>query len=384
LSAKVRRWRIPLSRPEIGREEEEAALRVLRSRWLTMGAETEALEREFADKLDAGHAIAVSSGTAALHLALLAAGVNQGDEVIQPAINFAAAANMTVAVGADPVLADMTSVDRPGIDVEQIDRAWTSRVTAVIAMHYGGYPCEIDAIREYCRDHHLSLIEDACHGVGAWYKGRALGTWGDMGCFSFFSNKNMAAGEGGMVVTNDDEIARRVRLMRSHGMTTATWERHRGGASMYDIASHGFNYRIDEVRAAIARVQLRKLDTFNAVRARHTRQYHERLASSPSLRIVNPTDVGCSACHLMAVLVPAGGRDAVAARCRADGIQTSVHYPCLAELSAFRGSTPREQVRVSAEFAERVMTLPLYPSLGEEEIASVCDCVTGHAMAEAE
>ena len=383
-------WQVPLGGPEFDAAEEAAVLRVLRSGWLTMGPETEALEAEFASSLGVSHAVAVSSGTAALHLALLSLGIGPGDEVVQPAINFTAAANMTAAVGAEPVFADVASTDYPVIGVSQAERAWTSRPAAVVAMHYGGYPCDVEALREYCREQDIAFIEDAAHAIGASVKGRALGTWGDVGCFSFFSNKNMAVGEGGMLVTDRDDVAQRARSLRCHGMTSVTWNRHRGVLTGYDVVANGFNYRIDEIRSAIAREQLRKLDSMNARRREHTQAYAERLAGVPGLSIVGigsgsggdvASRLAPSACHLLAVVVDADERDEVVRACRARGVQTSRHYPCLPELSAFRGTAAPSQVSVSHEFALREITLPLYPSLRNEDIELVCEAVcAGHAV----
>src|SRR5262249_2295938 len=267
-------WRIPLSEPDYGVEEEAAVIRILQSKWLSMGPEVQRFEREFAGYIGVEHAVAVSSGTAALHLSYLALGVGPGDEIIQPAINFVASANMSVAVGAAPVFADILGLCEPTVDPADVESKITPRTKAVVVMHYGGYMCRMPEIAEICRRHDLALIEDACHSVGAHYRdpdrrpphGRKAGNLGDIGCFSFFSNKNLWTGEGGMVVTNRNDLAERLRLLRSHGMTTLTWDRHKGHARSYDVTLHGFNYRIDEIRAALGRVQLKKLERNNQLR----------------------------------------------------------------------------------------------------------------------
>jgi len=369
-----------LCTPEFGEAEEAAVLEVIRSGWLTMGPQTESLEAEFAAELQVADAVAVSSGTAALHLALLGLGIGSDDEVIQPAINFTAAANMTVAVGARPVFADIISMERPVIGPEQIERVRTPRAIAVVAMHYGGYACDMLALRRYCREHRLLLIEDACHAVGGYCGSRPLGTWGDVGCFSFFSNKNLAAGEGGMLVTNSDELGEHVRRLRCHGMTAATWSRHQGAANGYDVEFHGFNYRIDEMRAALARVQLGRLEEITERRRRHTHTYAAMLADSSIVTPVGGADIDSSACHLMAVTAEPGERNALRGACRTRGVQTSLHYPCLAEMSAFRGMTDPRRLPVSREFARRELTLPLCPSLRQEQIERVCQAIRGEEM----
>ncbi len=304
-------WRIPLSDLDYGADEEAAVLRVLRSKWLSMGPEVQAFEQEFADYLGVKHALAVSNGTAALHLSYLALGLHSGDEVIQPAINFVAAANMTVAVGAKPVPVDILKLSEPTIDPSEIERRITPQTKAVVVMHYGGYLCRMEEIGSLCQQHNLALIEDACHAVGARYgdplrpssNGRFSGNLGDLGCFSFFSNKNLVTGEGGMITTNRDDLAERVRLLRSHGMTTLTWDRHRGHASSYDVILNGYNYRLDEVRAALGRVQLQKLETNNLRRRDLVGAYRRNLADLPTDWIVPFKDyVGNSAYHLMAAV----------------------------------------------------------------------------------
>src|SRR5690242_20643065 len=249
-----------------------------------MGPEVAAFEEEFARFSGARHAIAVANGTAALHLAYLGVGLGQGDEVLQPAINFVAAANLTVELGCKPIFADISALDEPTLAPAQIELKVTPATRAVVVMHYGGYACRMDEISEMCTRRGLLLIEDACHAIGARYAGSGngssgtmLGLLGDVGCFSFFSNKNLATGEGGMVVTNRDDVAAKVRSLRSHGMTSMSWDRHRGHASSYDVVAHGYNYRLDEVRAALGRAQLAKLDKNNRRRGELVAAYREGL-----------------------------------------------------------------------------------------------------------
>src|SRR5262245_36660725 len=259
-------WRVPLADVAVDAELAEAALETVRSGWWSMGPRVEEFERAFAEFCRARHAVAVSSGTAALHLALLAAGCGPGDEVIVPSLTFVAVANVIVHTGADPVFCDIVGPDELNLDPEDIESAVTPRTKAVVPLHYGGFPCAMDALGELAARHELAVVEDAAHAPGATWRGRACGTLGLAGCFSFFANKNLPVGEGGMVVTDDDEVAGRLRLLRSHGMTTVTWDRHRGHASSYDVVTAGFNYRLDEMRAAVGLVQLRRLTQENASR----------------------------------------------------------------------------------------------------------------------
>jgi dTDP-4-amino-4,6-dideoxygalactose transaminase len=373
-------WNIPLSDLDYGPEEEAAVLRVLRSKWLSMGPEVQAFEKEFAMMQSAKHAFAVSNATAGLHLAFLALGIGAGDEVIQPALNFVATANMTVATGATPVFADIINLDEPTIDFAHIERLITKRTKAVVVMHYGGNLCRMAELLELCRNHKLALIEDACHAVGAAYRdakrrpphGLMAGSIGDISAFSFFANKNIATGEGGMVVTNRDDLAGRIRLLRSHGMTTLTWDRHEGHASSYDVATNGYNYRLDELHAAIGRVQLSKLATNNERRRRLLASYRERLKGLEHWLIPFAGTDGDNSGHLVVAVAPtAEDRCDAVQKLRESGIQTSLHYPCIPDFNGFaRWKT--DAVKISREFTSRAITLPIFPTMSEAQVNTVC------------
>lgn len=379
-------WKIPLSDIDFGPEEEQAVLRVLRSRWLSMGGETQSFEREFANALGVRHAIAVSSGTAALHLGMLALGIGPNDLVIQPAVNFVSAANMTIAVGAIPVFSDICSVAEPTISPGSISSAIseakeksTGKPKAIVVMHYGGYPCRMEEIKAMCQKHGLALIEDACHGVGAKCGLEKLGSMGDIGCFSFFSNKNLVTGEGGMITTNNEHLADRVRLLRSHGMTSLTWDRHKGHAASYNVTCHGFNYRIDEIRSAIGREQLKKLARNNARRQALTSLYWEKLSplmdknwTLPFYETSRAGDV--PGCHLLPIVAPdPETRRKCADMLKDSGIQTSLHYPFIPDFTAFAQYNERIPLNNASKFCSSVITLPLYPTMSEACLLSVTD-----------
>lgn len=376
---------IPLSDLDYGDEEEEAVLRVLRSKWLSTGPEVQHFEREIAALVGVRHAVAVANGTAALHLALLALGIGPGDEVIQPAVNFVAAANVTRSVGAKPVFADIVGPEEPVLDPAEVERLATPRTRAVVVMHYGGYATRLVEIAAICRVRGWALVEDACHALGSRAAGdpaapgRMAGSLGDVSCFSFFSNKNLAIGEGGMVATDRDDLLAAVTRLRSHGMTSLSWDRHRGHASSYDVVANGYNYRMDDLRAALGRAQLRKLLRNNERRRALAGAYRARLRRLPGVSIpFTDAAVEDSACHLMAVLAPdAEVRHTVADALRQRRIQTSLHYPCVTGFSAFAGSAgdpPR-----SADYASRTLTLPLFPTLDLDGVAAVCDAI-GEAL----
>ena len=365
---------IPLADLDYDVAEEQAALDVLRSRWLTMGAVTQEFEQAFAQQLGVKHAFAVSNGTHALHLACLALEIGPGDEVIVPALTFVATANAVLYTGAEVRFADIIGESDLTIMPENIEENITPRTRAIMVMHYGGYACRMPEILSLARRHHLAVIEDAAHAPGAFLEGRALGTWGEIGCFSFFSNKNLATGEGGMLVTDRDDLAEKIRPLRSHGMTTLTWDRHQGHAYSYDVVTLGNNYRIDEVHAALGLVQLGKLAANNARRAALTKRYRQALQALalPGVEIPFAGAPGQPACHLLPLLLPPGmDRQAVMQHMRAAGIQTSIHYPPVHQFSYYRQRYPGVSLPQTEQVAERELTLPLYPALTFQEVDEV-------------
>ncbi|MFA6564719.1 MAG: DegT/DnrJ/EryC1/StrS family aminotransferase [Verrucomicrobiia bacterium] len=386
---------IPLSDLDYGAEEAAAVRRVLEGKWLSMGPETGAFEQEFAAAVGVPHACAVSNGTAALHLAFLALGIGPGDEVIQPAVNFVASANMTKAVGATPIFGEIVGLDEPTLDPAGIERLMTPHTKAVVVMHYGGYFCRMTEIREICRKHHLALVEDACHAVGAKCSltsgSAAAGALGDIGCFSFFSNKNLVTGEGGMVTTRRDDLNDRIRNLRSHGMSTLTWDRHRGHAATYDVLAHGYNYRIDDLHSALGREQLKKLERNNRRRRELTALYWQNLASLESLGWTLPfrklstsefplSTFSSSACHLLPVVAPdADARWRCAEALKSAGIQTSLHYPFIPGFTAFACKESRGGLDKSIVFCQRIITLPLFPTMTEAQVQAVCEALIAAA-----
>ncbi len=372
-------WRVPLSDIDFGDEEEEAVRRVIKSRWLTMGAITQEFEREFAAYVGARHAVAVTNATAALHLACVAAGLGAGDEAVLPSLTFVATANAVRYAGAVPVFADIEGENNLNLSLRSIEERLTPRTRAILVMHYGGYACDMPSILALAERHGLTVIEDAAHAAGAELEGRMLGTWGGIGCYSFFSNKNMTSGEGGMLVTNDDALAERLRLLRSHGMTSLTWDRHKGHAWSYDVVEVGYNYRLDEMRAALGREQLKKLPRNNQLRREKTLLYRQLLAQyCPEIVVPFEGHPGLSAGHLLPILLPPQvPREAFMAAMKAQGIQTSIHYPPIHLFSAYRAlNLPgASNLPQTERLAAREVTLPLYPSLAEEDIRLVVAAV---------
>ena len=372
-------WKYVLSEPDLGEAEVEAVTACLRSGWLSMGPRTRAFEEAFALMHGTRHAFAVANGTAALHIAYAALGIGPGDEVVQPSMSFVAAANMTAALGAKPVFSDIVSLDEPTIDPAAIEAAITPATRAIVVMHYGGYACRMAEIMEIAGRHGVPVVEDACHAPAQRVPAlgnRALGTFGAIGCFSFFSNKNMTCGEGGMVVTDDDALADRIKALRSHGMTTLSWERHQGRAATYDVTLNGFNYRLDDLRASLGLVQLEKLARANARRRELAVAYAKAFAAlgRHGVRYVFADRAAEGTAHVGAVLVPAEARDGVRKALADARIQTSLHYPPIHQFSAFNAAGTSGLPRTEA-FASCVITLPLYPGLPDAAVHDIVGAI---------
>jgi len=349
-------------------EEVEAVAETLRSGWLTMGPRTEAFENEFADHLGVRHAVAVSSCTSALHLAYLGAGVGPGDEVIIPAITFVATAAAVRYCGGTPVPAEVLGQDDLGVDPDHVEALIGDRTKAVCAVHYGGYRADVERLAELCEERGIALIEDAAHSP-------TLAPRGLVGCYSFFSNKVLSCGEGGAIATDDDELAARVRSLRSHAMTSGTWDRHRGHATSYDVVGLGFNYRIDEPRAALLSARLPNVQAEVEVRRRLVHRYRELLRAQEGLTIPYGDDeVDASSCYVMPVMVDDPElRDPLRVFMLEREVQTSVLYPAVHELSAYAGQygpLPRSELAARTE-----LTLPLYPHLSEDQQGLVAGAV---------
>ena len=366
-------WVVPLSDVRVDEEIEQAAVAAVRSGWWSMGPRVAQLEAEFAAFCGVKHAFAVANGTAALDLALSAVGCGAGDEVVVPSLNFVAAANTICHTGATPVFCDVGGADDLNLDPRDVARAIGPATRALVVMHYGGHPCRMDEILELAQTAGITIVEDAAHAPGATWRGQSCGTMGEVGCFSFFSNKNLPTGEGGMVVTDDDALAEKIRLLRSHGMTTLTWDRHRGHANSYDVVTHGYNYRLDEIRAAIASVQLKRLPDANARRAQLVAFYRESLDGVNGLVMpFAPRPESEAAHHLAVVVLPDGSaRDDVRSSMAAEGVQTSVHYPPIHEFTAYRSLEKKRPLPATEALASRLLTLPLYPHMTEPDVGIV-------------
>lgn len=369
-------WRVPLTEISIPEQDVQAVLDCLESGWLTMGPRTSAFEEALAAYVDAPHAVTVSSGTAALHLACLAAGIGAGDEVIVPAFTFVASASAPRYVGAEPVLCDVRSAEDFNLDPEDVARRITPRTRAIVAVHFCGYPADVLALRELCDEHGLVLIEDCAQAIGARLDdgARQVGTVGELGAFSFFSKKQLCVGEGGMVTTADEQLADRVRLFRSHAMTSSTWDRHRGHDPAYDVVDVGFNYRLDEPRATLGLSRLARLEEDIATRRALVRAYRERLLEVPGIELAFTDRAVEHSSHFAfpVLLADRQTRDRFRDELKDNGIQTT-WYPALHSFTEYRRFAPPDGLPRATEAADRHCALPLSSTMDEDDVDTVVE-----------
>ncbi len=367
---------IPLFALNYGIEEEEALLSVIRSKWISMGPKTAELEKTFAEMTASPHALAVTNCTAALHIAMMVLGIGPGDEVILPSLTFVATANCVRYVGATPVFCDIAGPENLHLDPQHVESLITPRTKAIIVMHYAGFPCDMDAIMTLAKRHGLAVVEDACHGPFSEYRGKKLGTIGDIGCFSFFSNKNISTGEGGIMVMNNPAHFERAKLMRSHGMTTLSYDRAKGHAVSYDVVAHGYNFRMDDLRSALALVQLSRLKADYENRAQIRAHYLKRLASSEDVIVPFHKHTGYVSNYIFPIILRGANavkRDNLRDTLHRRGIQTSVHYPPVHRFSIYRefgAELPKTEA-----VADSLITLPMHGGLKTNEVDAICDAL---------
>ncbi len=362
-------YSIPLFDLNYDDQEELAVQETLRSKWISAGPRTAEFESDFAGMLSVKHALAMANCTVALHLAVKLLEIGPGDEVICPSLTFVATANAIRYVDAVPVFCDITSLDDLTLNTALFEKLLTAKTKAIMVMHYGGFACNMNEVVSFARKHNLRIIEDACHGPSTTYHGQALGTIGDVGCFSFFSNKNISTGEGGMLVTNDDVLAAKAKLLRSHGMTTMSYDRSRGHSTSYDVVSPGYNYRMDDLRASLGIVQLKKLPGEVVKRAEIRKQYISLLGDHPGMIIpFRNYDEYCTNYIFPVILKDSDfvKRDAVREQLHAAGIQTSVHYPPVHKFEIYRSSG--HTLPLTEYAADNLITLPMYSKLLPEQV----------------
>jgi dTDP-4-amino-4,6-dideoxygalactose transaminase len=370
-------WKVPLADVTVPETDIEAVAEVYRSGWLSMGPETEALERDLAEFAGVPHAIAAANGTAALHLLCAGIELGPGDEVVVPSLTFVATVNAVAYTGARPVFAEVRGLTEPWLSAEAAAAVIGPRTKAIMNMTYGGHPGDTLELAALADERGIALLQDAAHAPGTRLGEGEVAAIGRGGALSFFSNKNLAVGEGGAAVTSDDDLAARMRLLRSHGMTTLTWDRHRGHASGYDVVALGFNYRMDEPRAALARARLRRLRDENAARAELDARYRERLAGVPGVAATEAPPSGCTGSHHLFTVVLDDGldREAVRSALADAGVQTSVHYPPAHRFSIYADAGA--DLPLTDRYAAQAVTLPMFAHMTHDQQDLVVDALAG-------
>jgi dTDP-4-amino-4,6-dideoxygalactose transaminase len=371
---------LPFHQPSIGEEEIQEVIAALKSGWITTGPRTKLFEEQFRDYIGCQHAIAVNSCTAGLHLALVAAGIGAGDEVITTPYTFAATGEVIIQVGARPVFVDIEA-NSLNIDPTAIERAITSRTRAIIPVHIAGLPCRMDEIIDIAQRHHLIVIEDAAHAFAAEYRGQKIGNIGQITVFSFYATKNLTTGEGGMVTTNDPEYAEKIRLLSLHGLSKDAWKRYSAeGSWYYEIIHAGYKYNMSDIQAALGLQQLKKTADFQAIRAVYATKYNNAFKDRAELILPHQTPDTKHAWHLYILRLKLELLDIT----RGEFIQelqrrqigTSVHFIPLHLHPYYQKNFVFNQPLAQAENAfEQAISLPLYPAMSEEDVNYVIQAV---------
>jgi dTDP-4-amino-4,6-dideoxygalactose transaminase len=375
----VRDGFLAFGKPCLGEEEEREVLDTLRSGWIGTGPRALRFEQTFAEYVGAQHALAVNSCTAALHLSLLALGLGPGDEVITSPLTFAATANVIIHTGARPVFADVDPVTL-NIRPDAIAAAITPRTRAIIPVHFGGLPCAMDEILALAGRHGLAVVEDAAHAVGSCYHGRLVGTLGALTCFSFYANKNLTTGEGGMVTTADDALADRIAVLRLHGLSKHAWQRYTSRRlTLSDAVEPGFKYNMPDLLAAVGIHQLAKIERFLEIRERYAAIYDAAFAEVPGVRLqYRPADgTARHGLHLYVLILDLAqfraSRNQIIDALLAENIGAALHYRAVHThpyYSRTYGYRP-EDFPVAADVGESILSLPLTPGMAESDLADV-------------
>lgn len=367
-------YKIPLFDLNFGRDEEKAVIETMRSKWISLGPKTIEFENRFAEALGSPYAVALTNCTSALHLSMLLTGIQKGDEVIVPSLTFCATVNCVKYIDATPVFCDIKSEEDLNMDINKLKKLITPKTKAIIAMHYGGFANDMDEIVSLAEKHGIEVIEDACHAPLSEYKGKKLGTIGEIGCFSFFSNKNISTGEGGMLVTSNSDLYERAKLLRSHGMTSLSYERSKGHNAGYDVHGIGYNYRLDDIRASIGLVQLSKLRRDLLKRKKVRERYLKKLSRSKKINIPFRDRKEFVSNYIFTVVLKNSDRekrDYVRSRLYEKGIQTSVHYPAVHRLSSYKKY--KVSLPVTEYVSENEITLPMFSGLKNDEVDYVSE-----------
>lgn len=377
---RARENRLVFGAPVMGEAEIASVVECLRSRWIGLGPRVEQFELDFARYKGAPYAAAVSSGTAAIHLALVALGIGPGDEVIAPAMTFCSTIHAILHAGAQPVLVDC---DRASFNIDPalIDKRVTSRTKAILVVHMCGRCCDMDPILDLARRHHLRVIEDCAHAIEATYRGRSAGLMGDAGCFSFYPTKNIASCDGGVVITRDEALHRRVKVLSLHGMTADAWSRFVGGPTGYEVIEAGFKYNMTDMAAALALPQLRAVEEHWKRRAEIWQAYDERLRELPLLLPAPASSDSRHACHLYTPLLLleeiGASREQIIAALDAENIGVGIHYVPVHQQPYYRKRFGFSEADFPAAtfVGERTISLPLAADMCSRDVDDVANAL---------
>ncbi len=379
----VRDQFLVFGKPCLGEEEIQEMVDTLRSAWIGTGPKAARFEQAFAEYVGSQRALAVNSCTAALHLGLIVSGIKAGDEVITSPLTFAATANVIVLTGARPVFADINPVTL-NIDPKAIERAITPRTRAIMPVHFGGLPCEMDEIMALAKDHQLAIVEDAAHAVGTRYHGKMIGSLGNIACFSFYANKNLTTGEGGMVTTDDEALAEKIEIYRLHGLSRHAWQRYTSRRLLLsDALVPGYKYNMPDLMASLGIHQLRKQEAFLSIRERYATIYDQAFCNLPGVRLQPRPQGGQDrhALHLYVLILDLAqfrvSRNDIIDALLAENIGAALHYravhthPYYCETYGYRP----EDFPIAASVGESILSLPLTPGMTEADVQDVITAV---------
>ena len=362
-------YKIPLFNLNFDEREAQAAYDTIMSGWISTGPKNAELEQMFKDMWGVKHAVSMTNCTDALHVCCMVCGFGPGDEVLCPSLTFAASANCIRYVGATPVFCDIVGPEHINIDPKDIEAKITSKTKGIVVVHMAGFPAKMDEIMDIAKKYNLKVVEDACYGPLSVYKGKKLGTIGDCAAFSFFSNKNISTGEGGMFITNNDEMEQKARLIRSHGMTTMSYQRATGHATTYDIIGLGYNFRMDDIRASIAIEQLKKLPKDLETRQKVRKRYLDNLSKVKGIVVPFAENKEFVSNYIMPIVLVdsnAERRNLIREKIHEAGIQTSVHYPPVHKFQTFKEYCT--ELPMTEYVTDNEITLPMYASLSFEQV----------------
>ena len=376
----VRKNFLPIGRPTIGPEEINEVIDTLKSDWISKGPKTKRFENDFRKYIGCSEALALNSCTSALHIALKAFGITKGDEVITTPMTFVATTNAIIYCGATPVFVDVEK-DTFNIDYKKIEAKITSKTKAILPVHFAGLPCYMDGILEIARKYKLIVIEDAAHALGAEYKSRKIGSIGDATAYSFYATKNITTGDGGMLVTDDEEIAAKAEMLSLHGLSTDAWKRYDpSSTAYYEMIDIGYKYNMTDIQAAIGIQQLKKIDVFIEMRQKYARMYDDEFSTISEISFQKNFDWVHHARHIYPIVIQADqlriNREEFIQALKAENIGSGIHY-----IAIFRHEYYRKRVGaqfdfpVTANISDNVLSLPLYPRMTEEDVYDVVKAV---------